>query len=189
MDAWDKRLITSIYNKYEGSWVRKAAIIVSFFGDPKLWIPTLVVFGVYGIIIEDFSLFVVFATGFFQSYAIYYVIKHFIVKRQRPYKQDDDIVNLDVTGYGHSFPSGHVHHSSILMGLLWLQFFPVWWALPLLVVYNGLVGYSRLVSGCHYASDTFFAIFESYPELFFHWFVTAPLYLQIYDYFVSIIPF
>lgn len=178
IDAWDKHWIQSIYHRYEGTTMRKLAPIISFFGDPKLWLPVLVIFFIVGLVSQNFTYFVIFATGFFQSYVIYYIIKH-VINRPRPFLQFEKVERLDKTGHGYSFPSGHAHHSTLLMGLFWLIFFPNPWVILGLIAYNLCVGYSRIISGVHFPSDTIFGIFEGYLMLCLHWLVTKDMYIFI----------
>ncbi len=180
LDAWDAKLEKSIYHKYTGSKVRKGAKMVSFLGDPRLWGPTFLIMGIVGITQLDFSLLIIFGSGFFQSFAIYFILKK-VVKRSRPFVQYDDIIRLDKTGHGYSFPSGHCHHSTILIGLIGLVFLPYAWFYIIIVVYNIMIAYSRLVSGCHFPSDTIIGTLEAYLELIFFWFLTKYLFLQIYE--------
>jgi membrane-associated phospholipid phosphatase len=188
IDAWDKRIIKKVYKKYEGrDHYRKAAKYVSYCGDPRLWIIVLVSLGIRGLIIEDLSLLVLFATGILQSYLFYYVIKQYFA-RPRPFisLKSEGILRLDKTGHGYSFPSGHSHHSTILVGLFILWFGPYpGWAIVFIIIglglYNIAVPYSRLISGCHYPSDVIFSLIEAYLALILHWFVTAKLYIQLLD--------
>jgi undecaprenyl-diphosphatase len=114
---------------------------------------------------------------FFQSYCIYYLIKHFF-KRARPFKQFDSVKRLDKTGHGYSFPSGHAHHSTLLIGIIWLIFIPSPWFVIILIAYNLVVGFSRMISGVHFPSDTIIGIIEAYLMLAFHWMVTKDLYIN-----------
>ena len=156
------------------------ARMVSFLGDPRLWIGILPILGVIGLVQMDFTYFVIFSTGFFQSMLTYYLLK-FYFRRNRPFKVFPEILRLDKTGHGYGFPSGHCHHSTILMGLMWLNFFPNPWFLIPLLVYNGSIALSRMVSGCHFPSDTIVGIIFAYLELAFYWLVTKILYLNIYE--------
>lgn len=186
LDEWDAKYSKQIYHKYSGSKVRKWAKIISFAGDPRLWGPTFVIFGVWGIYKWDFSLLTIFLAGFFQSFAIYFILKN-IVKRPRPFVQYKDIIRLDKTGHGYSFPSGHCHHSAILLGLLGIVFFPFPWFIIVLVCYNVAIGYSRLISGCHFPSDTIFGTIEAYLELALFWFLTKDLYIHLYEWLMNLI--
>lgn len=160
---------------------------MSLCGDPRLWILTLIIIGLKGILTKDFSMLIIFASGFFQSYLIYFIIKQFF-KRPRPFVslKEKGIKRLDKTGHGYSFPSGHSHHSTLLVGLIILWYAPYpYWALIFiflgLFAYNLAVPYSRLISGCHYPSDVIFSLFEAYCAIIFHWFVTANLYIIILE--------
>ena len=169
--------------------MRPWAKYLSFTGDPRLWAPTLLIFGIYGLFIQNFTLLVAFAMAFLQSYLIYYIIKHYIAKRPRPFEQHSEIELLDKTGHGYSFPSGHTHHSTILLGMIWLMFLPANWFIIVILIYNCIIGYTRMVSGCHYLSDVIFAALEAYAELFFYWYVTMDLYLNFYEMVFEFIPF
>lgn len=188
IDRWDKEKLRKIYFKYENKpGFRNTARIISLFGDPRLWLIILPILAIYGIIISDLSVFTVYITGFVQSYLIYFIIKN-MIKRPRPFVEFDDIQNLDKTGHGYSFPSGHSHHSTILMGLtlLYLIQNPLLVIIPL-ILYNCCVTYSRIISGCHYPFDVIFGVIEGYAELALHWFVTAPIYLGILAYLTGLI--
>ena len=180
LHAWDAKISKAIYHKYEGSKVRKWAKIVSFLGDPRLWGPTFIILALIGLADFNFTLLTIFMTGFFQSFAIYFIIKK-MVKRSRPFVQYKDIIRLDKTGHGYSFPSGHCHHSTILIGLIGLVFLPFPWFPLILLVYNFAIAYSRLVSGCHFPSDTIIGTLEAYLELILFWFLTKDLYIQLYE--------
>ncbi|UYP48430.1 hypothetical protein NEF87_004715 [Candidatus Lokiarchaeum ossiferum] len=186
LDTWDAKNSKLIYHKFSGSKVRKWAKLISFAGDPRLWGPTFVILSIWGIINEwSFSLLTIFLSGFFQSFAIYFIIKNFI-KRPRPFVQYDDIIRLDKTGHGFSFPSGHCHHSTILVGLIGIVFFPFPWFIPILVAYNVAIGYSRMILGCHFPSDTIFGTIEAYLELGFFWFLTKDLYINLYEWLMNV---
>jgi undecaprenyl-diphosphatase len=178
IDTWDKKIIQTVYQKYAGTIIRPIARIVSICGDPKLWLPTLIITFIVGWYQKDLKLWLYLSTAFFQSYAIYYIVKQ-ILKRPRPFAQFGSISSLDRTGHGYSFPSGHAHHSTILVGFLWLYFYPVPWLLPIILTYNVIVGFSRLISGVHFPSDTIVGIIAGYVMLAFHWFITKDLYLII----------
>lgn len=178
IDAWDKKQIEVIYHRYEGTKMRPIAKFVSKCGDPGLWGFAIIISAIVGIILQKLTVCVILTTGFLQSYIIYYIIKHFI-KRPRPFRQFEKIERLDKTGYGYSFPSGHAHHSSLLLGLLWLLYFDNPFFIILLLIYNFVVGYSRMVSGVHFPSDAIAGVIEAYLVLFFHWVVTKDFYLVI----------
>ena len=182
INAWDEKTIWYIFKTYKSETTRKWAKIISFAGDPRLWGIILPVLGIYGLIIQDMSLTIVFLMGFLQSYAIYYVFKKGI-KRPRPFVVLPDIQRLDKTGHGYSFPSGHTHHSIILVGLLWLSFYPKPAGILILFAYSLAIGFSRMISGCHYPSDIIFAVIEGNLAVFFYWFVTKQIYLTIYWFF------
>lgn len=192
LDAWDKKIALNTYMRYDQrEEYRRVARVMSFMGDPRLWLPVLVVIGIYNLIIMDFSMLVAFASAFFQSYAIYFVFKQYFA-RARPFIElkDQGVRRLDKTGHGFSFPSGHSHHSTVLFGMVILWFMPYeWWVtvilVALLIGYNIMVPYSRIISGCHYPSDVIFAILEAYLELALHWLVTLPFYLSAYQLFFS----
>jgi undecaprenyl-diphosphatase len=184
IDAWDKQLLSKIYhNASEG--LQKLAISISFMGDPRLWGVVLVALGIYGIVVLDFTLVAIFLCAFLLTYSLYYVFKHYF-GRGRPFVQMEDIKRRDKTGHGFSFPSGHCHHSTVLMGMIWLSFFPNLWFLLILIVYNIFVALSRLVSGCHYPSDTIFAFIEAYIMLFFYWFVVKDIVVDVYLFFAQL---
>ncbi|MBD3352080.1 MAG: phosphatase PAP2 family protein [Candidatus Lokiarchaeota archaeon] len=188
LDKWDKQIIKKIYFKFKNrEHYRNIARGISFCGDPRLWAILLPILGLLGLIFEDFSMLIVFTTGFLQSYFFYYLIKNYF-KRPRPFIElaDSGIFRLDKTGHGYSFPSGHSHHSTILVGLLILWFAPYrMWVLIFiiigLVIYNLSIPYSRLISGCHYPSDVVFAIIEAYLALYLHWSITSDLYLSLWN--------
>jgi undecaprenyl-diphosphatase len=176
VDQWDKQVIQKLYHKFESSKIPKIARIVSLFGDPKLWIPTLAITFIIGIIHGNLNLFLYLFIGFIQSYLLYYLIKRYF-KRPRPFKQFDDIQRLDKTGHGYSFPSGHAHHSTMLVGLLILYFYPRWWMIVILILYNICVSTSRMISGVHFPSDTIVGIIEAYVMIIIHVFITKHVYL------------
>jgi undecaprenyl-diphosphatase len=178
VDAWDKKQIEMIYHRFEGTKMRPIAKFVSKCGDPGLWGFALVISAIVGLVQQNLTICLYLTTAFLQSYLIYYLIKHF-VKRPRPFRQFEKIERLDKTGYGYSFPSGHAHHSALLMGMLWLLFFDNPFFIILLLGYNFAVGYSRMVSGVHFPSDAIVGVIEAYLALIFHWFVTKNMYLVI----------
>ena len=186
IDKWDKIKSPAIYHKYKDTKVSKIAKIISFFADPRLWGIVGVVFTIIGFIEQDFPHLITFVTGFFQAFIFYYVIKN-LIKRERPFKQIEGIERLDKTGHGFSFPSGHCHHSTILVGLLWLSFYNNPWFIIILLMYNVIVGFSRIVLGVHFISDVIFGIILGYFSLFFHWFLTKNFYLLLNQIIVRIL--
>ena len=177
IDKWDKRTVNSIYNKFKDTKIPYFAKIISYFADPRLWGVVGVVFTIIGFIEHDFSHLITFVSGFLQSFLFYYIIKN-LIKRERPFKQIESIERLDKTGHGFSFPSGHCHHSTVLMGLIWLSFFDPWFII-ILLVYNVIVGFSRIILGVHFVSDVIVGVLEGYLMLFIHWFLTKNFYLLL----------
>jgi membrane-associated phospholipid phosphatase len=177
---WDSIIVNKLYITMNTTQFGKMARIISFLGDPRLWIAVLPILFVIGLIQMDFTYLVIFTTGFFQSMLTYYLLKFFF-RRSRPFNVFPEILRLDKTGYGYGFPSGHCHHSTIMMGLFWLTFFPSPWFLIPLLIYNGLIGLSRLTLGCHFPSDVIVGILSAYLELTFYWLVTKLFYLGIYE--------
>ncbi|MHA1520333.1 MAG: phosphatase PAP2 family protein [Promethearchaeota archaeon] len=185
IDKWDKEISLRLYGnpklqKYARLWQ-----IISFFGDPRLWGPVIIGFGVYGIVQLNFELVTLFLAAFFQSFLIYYAIKKYF-KRTRPFKQFSEVNRLDKTGHGYGFPSGHCHHSVILVWLIFFLWLPPW-AIPLLVLFNGLIGFSRIMLGVHYPSDIIVGTIEAYIEILIFWYGTKIIYLNIYSIFFTII--
>ncbi|MHA1775274.1 MAG: hypothetical protein DRO88_05340 [Promethearchaeia archaeon] len=177
LDIWDKKTTTALYNHENLLKQRKIWQFISFLGDPREWLIVVVILGIYGLIIHDFTLFAIFFTGFFQSFASYFFIKY-TVKRPRPFKQDSTIIRLDSTGHGYSFPSGHCHHSTILFGLITLLWLPTW-VFSLVIILNLLIGFSRIMLGCHYISDTIIGIIEAYLELIIFWLFAKDIYVDL----------
>ena len=173
-------LIKQIYLHLNDNNLGKVARIVSFFGDPRLWIGILPLFGIIGLFQMDFTYLVIFTTGFLQSMVTYYLFKFFF-RRSRPYKIFPEIVRLDKTGHGYGFPSGHCHHSTMMVGLVWLTFFPSPWFLIPLLIYNTIIALSRMATGCHFPTDVIFGTFEAYLELTFYWLVSKMWYIGIYE--------
>ena len=167
-----------LYNKYKDSKISIFAKIFSYFADPRLWGIVGVVFTITGFIEQDFTHLITFVSGFFQSFLLYYIIKSQI-KRERPFKQIDGIERLDSTGHGFSFPSGHCHHSTILVGLLWLSFYNHPWFIIILLGYSVIIGFSRIILGVHFVTDVIVGIFEGYLMLFIHWLFTKNFYLKL----------
>ncbi len=186
INEWDIKIVREIYHKHNNSKMRDLAKYISFTGDPRLWVCILAFFFIEGIFQQNFSFLVIFLTGFLQTFGLYYLIKN-LVKRKRPFLKLKDIVRLDKTGHGYSFPSGHCHHSTLLYGLICLNFLSYPWMLIPLIIYNCLIAYSRLILGCHYPSDVLFGTIEAYLELIFFWLITKYWYLQLYDYIISLI--
>jgi len=180
VNNWDRVLINKIYLKMNTTKFGKMARMVSFFGDPRLWIFLLPILGVIGLFQMDFTYLVIFSSAFFQSMIAYYILKFFF-RRNRPFKVFPEILRLDKTGHGYGFPSGHCHHSTTMIGLLWLNFFPNPWLLILLLTYNILIALSRMSSGCHFPSDTIVGTLEAYIELAVYWGITKIWYLEIYE--------
>jgi membrane-associated phospholipid phosphatase len=177
---WDVHILYKLYKYAEKHNLQKWARYLSFLGDPRIWGMVIVGSGIYGLIQLDFTYLVVFFTGFFQSYLFYFIFKEYF-QRKRPFEQFEDIKHWDKTGHGHSFPSGHCHHSTILISLFWVLFFPNPWFFLILLTYNLIIALSRMMTGCHFPSDTIFGTFEAYLEIVFFWFVTKDLYLHFYE--------
>ncbi|MHA1584175.1 MAG: phosphatase PAP2 family protein [Promethearchaeota archaeon] len=178
INQWDTENVQIIYHRFSHSTWRLWARFISFLGDPRLWAPLCIILGIFGLFNDfDFSYVIIFFMGFFQTFLTYQIIKK-IVKRPRPFHQLDNIERLDKTGHGYSFPSGHTHHSTIMMGLIFLVFLPYPWFIPIMLTYNISMALSRLISGCHFPIDVIFAIPEAYLELFFYWFVTKSFFVN-----------
>ncbi|MHA1673272.1 MAG: phosphatase PAP2 family protein [Promethearchaeota archaeon] len=185
IDKWDKEISLRLYGNQKLQKYSKLWQIISFLGDPRLWALVLIGFGVYGIIQLNFELVTLFLAAFFQSFLIYYIIKKYF-KRSRPFKQFSEITRLDKTGHGYGFPSGHCHHSVILVWLIFFLWLPSW-TIPLLILFNTLIGFSRLMLGVHYTSDIIVGTLEAYLEILLFWFGTKILYLNLYAYFFTMI--
>lgn len=177
IDFWDKKTTTFLYSHEKLRSHRKWWKFISYMGDPREWLLIFVISGIYGLIVQDLSYFTIFFSGFFQSFAVYFLIKY-TVKRPRPFKQDNSIIRLDSTGHGFSFPSGHCHHSTILFGLIILLWLPSW-VFVLLFLFNLLIAFSRVMLGCHFISDTIVGVIEAYLELILFWMITKSFYLDI----------
>lgn len=186
IDDWDKRKTNQIYNKYKNTKISVFAKIFSYFADPRLWGVVGVVFTIIGFIDQDFTHLIIFVSGFFQSFLLYYLIKN-LIKRERPFKQIEGIERLDKTGHGYSFPSGHCHHSTILVGLIWLSFYNQPWFIIILLFYNLIVGFTRIILGVHFVSDVIVGVIEGYLMLFLHWFFTKNFYLILNQIIVKIL--
>ncbi len=186
IDQWDKIISPQIYHKYKDTKISRLSKFVSYFADPRLWGLVGVIFTIIGFIDQDFTHLITFVSGFFQSFLLYYIIKN-LIKRERPFKQIEEIERLDKTGHGFSFPSGHCHHSTILVGLLWLSFYNHPWFIIVLLIYNVFIGFSRIILGVHFVSDVIVGVFEGYVMLFLHWFFTKNFYLIMNQIIVKIL--
>jgi len=188
IDKWDKIKSPQIYHKYENTKINISvfAKIVSYFADPRLWGIVGFVFTIIGFIEQDFSHLITFISGFLQSFLVYYIIKK-LIKRERPFKQIEGIERLDKTGHGFSFPSGHCHHSTILVGLIWLSFYNHPWFIIVLLSYNIIVGLSRLILGVHFISDVIVGVILGYFNVVFYWFLTKNFYLLLNQLIVRIL--
>ena len=180
LNQWDHKSFKKIYFRFNSPLHKKIAKFISFFADPRLWAPLVVGLGIYGIISDDFSYTVIFLAGFLQTYLTYDILK-LSIKRPRPFHQFEDVERHDKTGFGHSFPSGHCHHSAILIGLIGLNFCQEWWFLLIILLYNGLIAFSRMINGLHFPSDCIFGILEAYIELVFFWTISQWWYLDLFD--------
>jgi len=72
------------------------------------------------------------------------------------------------------------------MGLIWLSFFDPWFII-ILLVYNVIVGFSRIILGVHFVSDVIVGVLEGYLMLFIHWFLTKNFYLLLNQLIVKIL--
>lgn len=180
INDWDKSTFKKIYFKFSDPYYKILSKILSFTADPRLWALWIAIFGIYGLITENFSFAIIFFFGFMQTFITYQLTKK-AIKRPRPFIQLANIERHDKTGHGYSFPSGHVHHSGIFVILLVLVFLPKIWMLIPLFIYHFLIALSRMINGCHFPSDTIFATFEIYLEIAIFWFFTKDLYLQLFN--------
>jgi len=186
IDKWDKIKSPQIYHKYKDTKISVIAKTISYFADPRLWGVIGIIFTIIGFIEQDFTHLITFVSAFFQSFLVYYIIKN-LMKRERPFKQIEEIERLDKTGHGFSFPSGHCHHSTILVGLIWLSFYNHLWFIIILLGYNIIVGLSRIILGVHFISDVIVGVLEGYIFLFIHWFLTKNFYLLLNQLIVKIL--
>jgi membrane-associated phospholipid phosphatase len=79
-----------------------------------------------------------------------YILKN-TIRRERPFITHTDIVKLS-NGGGMSFPSGHTSAAFCLATSIALQN-KQWYIRTPVLVWAGLVGYSRMHLGVHYPSD------------------------------------
>ena len=70
IDKWDKEMSLRLYGNQKLQKYSKLWQIISFLGDPRLWAPVIIGFGVYGIILVNFELVTLFLAAFFQSFLI-----------------------------------------------------------------------------------------------------------------------
>jgi undecaprenyl-diphosphatase len=186
IDKWDKIKSLQIYHKYKNTKISVFAKIVSYFADPRLWGVVGIVFTIIGFIVQDFFHLIIFVSAFFQSFLVYFIIKN-LIKRERPFKQIEGIERLDKTGHGFSFPSGHCHHSTILVGIIWLSFYNHPWFIIILLSYNVIVGLSRIILGVHFISDVIVGVILGYFNVVFYWFLTKNFYLILNQLLVKIL--
>ena len=158
VEAWDLRTFLDFY---ESSFSRKQRVILfskvySFFGNIFFWGLIWLSLGIYGLLTKDYYLFILMTGGFQQSIIIHILVKHVIIKRNRPYiklkekgvkKQDELIKELD---YG--FPSGHVAFL-LFFGVLFAFYWQSWIFLIIVLLLNIIMGLSRLILGVHFPLD------------------------------------
>ncbi len=184
IEEWDFQVFLDLYSS---EYLRKKRFILfakiySFFGSLFFWFVIWLLLGIYGFITKDYFLFLLITGGFQQSVIIHVLIKHVIVKRNRPYitlkqngvKQEDELIKENC-----SFPSGHVTFF-LLFGYIFAFVFNSWTILIIFIYLDIIMAICRLILGMHYPLDVIagFAFGTLYALLFLG--LTYNFWLDLY---------
>ena len=197
IEEWDFQVFLDLYSS---GYLRQKKIILfakiySFFGSLFFWFAIWFLLGIYSYITKDYFIFLLITGGFQQSVIIHILIKHIIVKRNRPYitlkqngvTQEDELIKEDC-----SFPSGHVTFF-LFFGYIFAFAFNSWTILIVFICLDIIMAICRLLLGMHFPLDVIsgFAFGTLYALLFLG--LTYPYWLDFYywigDVFKSIINF
>ncbi|KKK43636.1 hypothetical protein LCGC14_0471430 [marine sediment metagenome] len=166
IEEWDHRAFLNIYKSDFSKKSKKISIIISFLGSLYFWGLIWLIWFFYGYVTKDYTLMVLFTSGFEQSIIIHSVIKYKVVKRNRPYiklkkygvKKHDDFLRIPYLmqdSEKQSFPSGHVAFF-LLFGAIFAFYFQSWIVLIIFITLDVVIAISRLVLGVHFPIDVIF---------------------------------
>ncbi|KKK42784.1 hypothetical protein LCGC14_0496710 [marine sediment metagenome] len=166
IEEWDHKAFLNIYKSDFSKRSKKFAIIISFLGSLYFWGLIWLIWLFYGYVTKDYSLMVLFTSGFEQSIIIHSVIKYKVVKRNRPYiklkkegvRKHDDFLRIPYLmqdSEKQSFPSGHVAFF-LFFGAIFSFYFQSWIILIIFIALDVVIAVSRLILGVHFPIDVIF---------------------------------
>ncbi len=158
IEDWDIRVFLNFYNSDFSRKTKKIAKVFSFFGCYYVWDTIWFSLFFYGFFTKDYSFFVLFNGGFFESLVIFLIIRYKLVSRNRPFisleeqgvKQEDAYI-----AESKSFPSGHITFF-IFFGYVFTFYFQNWWILLFFFIFGSLMATTRMVLGVHFPIDVIF---------------------------------
>ncbi|MFZ1081260.1 MAG: phosphatase PAP2 family protein [Candidatus Kryptoniota bacterium] len=151
---WDVNIFRSINNSR--SDFLDATIGANDYSVLPLAIATPFVFGGVGLAEKDgytFDTGVMIGVSEASAYVVYYFLKNFVIKRDRPYVTLSDVhtMHLD-TADEYSMPSGHATAAFAIATALTLRYPKPYVYIPA-YAWAAFVGYGRIYMGLHYPSD------------------------------------
>ncbi len=151
---WDVDIFRSINNSR--SSFLDAAVGGNDYTVLPVAIATPIVFGGVGLAERDgytFDTGVMVGLSEVSAYAVYYVLKNVVIRRDRPYVTLSDVntMHLD-TADKYSMPSGHTTAAFAIATALTLRYPKPYVYIPA-YAWAAFVGYGRIYMGLHYPSD------------------------------------
>lgn len=124
----------------------RAASFLAHSADSWYWIGGLAALWLFGPPVWKSTVALLFVSIFLT--AVLVLILKFTIRRPRPEGMWGDFYRRSDP---HSFPSGHAARAALLTAIMLVQG-PLWLGL-LMILWTGLVNYSRIALGVHYLSD------------------------------------
>ena len=158
----------------------KTLDFVGFFAGRWLLFWAIVLFPFFAYLYLPNFVSTLFVVLFVSMWLVGWIISMFlgvIIRRQRPYLQHKQKVNIRFTpflGKWKSFPSDHAMTSFVL--LILVSLFAPWIIIVLYIVFFLLVSWGRVFSGVHYPLDILGGIFVALVSFSFVYYFTSLIF-------------